>query len=627
MGLGKRGFHRKLRQLSQFVWTDGVARFYMSFTTAVGLIANRLVATDGDKNLVSTSISNWLKGTTNQVIITDDGDGTATASTPQDIHTGANPTFAGMTLTDILDMTDNPITDVGYIDFNLTNGVPPAEGRQVWNDDEGVINTGLKGGNVNLQNGLELLIRGKNTTGTGTTDGRPVRISGASGNSPEFGFSEADDPIAMESIGVFTEDVNTNGNGYVTTNGLVRDIDTSGTPVGEVWGDNERLFVSNTSGRLTNVLPVGTERKIFIGIVIKANDTTGIIWINPINIFFIEELSGNSDGNGNPVISIDASVPSLSFGGLNSYTVPLSDGQEDQILVTSGAGVLDFKTLGLPPQLMSLDMYDAEPSRASETNWHGGLLSLATGQPLDPGPTDLPVTKGIGKVMIVVNAGSDLVGDIIITGDTVDRNTGAVTVADTDIIPVDALTVDGTTTDANGNTVHTFTGAYISSKWFEGSVVLSTTDLTLTDVDVYHISFEQLNDSPGILLKTFDANIFTTHVNAEFDAYLFIIHVNGSKCDIDNHADLHVGAVGMTAIANRYERLRRGNINDPIDGTTDGFWVDMHYSNSPAYVEDVTITVWFEIDQGVVLTTGGKWFSKNWFSTRWFSKNWFSRTS
>jgi len=239
-----------------------------------------------------------------------------------------------------------------------------------------------------------------------------------------------------------------------------------------------------------------------------------------------------------------------------------------------------------------MDYFDAIPARGSESNWHGGLLSLATAQALDSGPTDLPVTKGTGKLIIVINAGTDLVGEITVTGETIDRNTGASTLGDTDTIVVDALTTDNSSLDSNGNTVHSFVGAYITSKWFTGSVVLSTADLTLTDVDVYHVSFEQVNDSPELMLNTFDANIYTTNVAAEFDAYLHTLHVNGSKCNVDDEAELHVGADGETAIANKYWRLRRGRIDEFIDGTKDGFWVDIFYSNSPVYVEDVTVSVW-----------------------------------
>lgn len=249
---------------------------------------------------------------------------------------------------------------------------------------------------------------------------------------------------------------------------------------------------------------------------------------------------------------------------------------------------------------INISMFDALPARASVSHWNGGFLSLAVGQPLNPTPTDIVVTKGIGKIVIVVNAGSDLAGDITVTGTSVDRGTGATTPADTDTITIDALTTDNSTTDSNGNVCEIFVGAYITSKWFTGTVTLSTSDVTLTDVDVYHCSFEQINDESDLVLNTFDANIFTTNVNAEFDAYLHTLHVTGSKCNVDCEAELHVGADGETAIANKYWRLRRGNISEAIDGATDGLWVDVFYSNNPVYVEDVTLKVWLTKTQTLV---------------------------
>jgi len=195
------------------------------------------------------------------------------------------------------------------------------------------------------------------------------------------------------------------------------------------------------------------------------------------------------------------------------------------------------------------------------------------------------------------------VGDITVTGDTVNRDTGAVSVADTDTITLDANTTDNTTTDSNGNLVHEFVGAYITSKWFTGTVVLSSTEVELTDVDVYHVSFEQFNDSPDITLNTFDANIFTSNANAEFDAYLFDLHITtGDKCDVENHAELHVGADGETAVDDVYWRLRQGSINQALDGTTDGIWVDVHYGGFPSSTEDVTIKVWATCSQTLTLS-------------------------
>jgi len=263
---------------------------------------------------------------------------------------------------------------------------------------------------------------------------------------------------------------------------------------------------------------------------------------------------------------------------------------------------VDAKTVSVP---IVFTTFDATPARNTETNYHGGLLALATGQALGPATpaNDITVTKGIGKLLIVVNAGTDLAGTITITGTVVNRETGA-SGADTDTITVDAVTTDTSSTGgkAGGATIHAFSGAYISSKWFQGSVVLSTSTLNLSDVDVYHVSFEQFNDASNITLETLDANLFTTNANAEFDAYLYSIEVTGSKATIAVQASLHVGTDGFTAIANKYCRLRRGNINKALDGATDGIWIDVWYLNiANTYCQDVGIKVW--ASQEITLTS------------------------
>jgi len=202
-------------------------------------------------------------------------------------------------------LNHNPDGHFHFVQFFLEPNIAAQEGRAIWNDEDGTLNIGLKGGVVNLQVGQEMVLRGKNTSGITIDNGMAVRISGASGNKPEFGLSEADVPATAGSIGLATEDILNNANGYVTTFGLVRDIDTSGTPVSETWSAADRLYVSNTAGKLTNVAPSSTERIIFIGIVLMAHATEGIIWVNPINVSYVEELSGNDDGSGNPILGID----------------------------------------------------------------------------------------------------------------------------------------------------------------------------------------------------------------------------------------------------------------------------------------------------------------------------------
>jgi hypothetical protein len=282
------------------------------------------------------------------------------------------------------------------------------------------------------------------------------------------------------------------------------------------------------------------------------------------------------------------------------YTLPQVDGATGDIIATDGANTATFKTptVDIPIVLTS---YEPIPARASESNIHGAFIKLDDAASMDSVTPFNVADKGIGKVVIAIIAGADTVGDITITGTSVNRNTGATTGSDTSVITLTGVTTDSTTTDTNSNLVHAFTKAYITDKWFVGVVTISTSDVDISDMDIYHISFEQFNDQPSLILNTFDINLQTTATNAQFDAYLFDIHVTGDECDIESHADLHIGSGGETALVDEYWRLRRGGIDHPFNGTTDGIWVDLHYSTSPARIEDVTVKVWATCSQPLTL--------------------------
>jgi hypothetical protein len=241
----------------------------------------------------------------------------------------------------------------------------------------------------------------------------------------------------------------------------------------------------------------------------------------------------------------------------------------------------------------SFEMYVDVKERLLENQVHGGLDSLATAQPLNSVPTDINVTAGISKLMIVVNAGSDFDGTITVTGTSVDRNTGTETPADTDNIVVDALSTDSSSTDTNGNVTHAYVGAYITSKWFKGAVVLSTTNLTLTDVDVFQISFEQFGDSSDIELDSIDATALATNASAWMDLHAYSVQVTGSKVNVTKEATLELTAAEVSA-NNRY-RKRLGNLSVALDGTTDGIFLDAFWGPlANIYWEDLNVKVWYK---------------------------------
>jgi len=62
------------------------------------LTASRLLALSAANVVQNTDLNSWVTGTSNQITVTDDTDGTITLSLPQSIHTAATPTFGGLTI-------------------------------------------------------------------------------------------------------------------------------------------------------------------------------------------------------------------------------------------------------------------------------------------------------------------------------------------------------------------------------------------------------------------------------------------------------------------------------------------------------------------------------------------------
>ena len=284
----------------------------------------------------------------------------------------------------------------------------------------------------------------------------------------------------------------------------------------------------------------------------------------------------------------------ISSGATNAGDPAVLDatGKWDVSMIPATGGGTTIINLPIP-----LDIYLDRNTRFVEQQVHGGLLELVTGQPLNSTPTNIAVTTGIGKLVLVINAGSDVSGTITVTGTTVNRNTGVATPADSVNITVDALTTDTSDTDARGNPRHNLVGAYITSKWFSGAVVISTTNLTLTDVDVYHCSFEQFNDEADITVTTFDINVQATNANAWMYSYLYALEVTGDKCDVTRIASVSKDTAGT---ADRFFRLRRGSLGIPLVGTTDGIFVEIFFGPAnQTYWDDFTCKVWATANQDV----------------------------
>lgn len=182
----------------------------------------------------------------------------------------------------------------GQIEFDQTPTGTPGVAIMQWNDQDGTVDLGLKGGNVTLQIGQEQVTRVVNKTGIDLLEAnyQTVRVDGAQGNRLKVALAQANnDANSAETLGIVTETINDNQEGFITTSGLVRNINTTGSIQGETWADGDMLYLSGTvAGQLTNIKPTAPIHTIIMGYVVRAHATQGQIYVKVDNGYELDEL-------------------------------------------------------------------------------------------------------------------------------------------------------------------------------------------------------------------------------------------------------------------------------------------------------------------------------------------------
>ena len=192
--------------------------------------------------------------------------------------------------------------DAGQVTFDQTPTQAAGVGVLRWNDTDGTLDLGLKGGNVTLQVGQEEVIRIVNKTDADLleSDFRAVRIrtvaeGGAQGQRLAVVLAQANSDInSATTIGLVTENITNNQEGFVTTVGNVNGINTTGAKSftgTEDWQDGDVLYLDpDHAGYLTNIKPITPAHLIVIGYVEYAHAVNGKIYVKVDNGYELEEL-------------------------------------------------------------------------------------------------------------------------------------------------------------------------------------------------------------------------------------------------------------------------------------------------------------------------------------------------
>ena len=176
------------------------------------------------------------------------------------------------------------------IDLDTTVTIAGQTGRMKWNDADGTYDIGLGGNQVTLQVGQEQVIKVVNKTGSPIVNGKLVYINGHQGNRPTVAYAIGTSDSTSQVIGMLTQTIPNNEEGFVTISGYVRDIDT------DAYTEGDALWLSPTSaGDFTNVEPSVPHYCPRIGYVATSHQTVGKILID---LSVRKSLVGLSDVNG-----------------------------------------------------------------------------------------------------------------------------------------------------------------------------------------------------------------------------------------------------------------------------------------------------------------------------------------
>lgn len=168
---------------------------------------------------------------------------------------------------------------VDYIDFDQNPAASAQVARVEWNPTDDTLNI-HHSGDVTQQVGLETFARITNNAGFTIPNGSAVGFDPVTDSFVLFLADGTQPPLTI--IGISTQEILNGAQGRITNWGRVRNLDTTGTPVGEVWAAGDILYTSTTiAGALTNVKPTAPNVSLPIAQVRVVDATIGQIFVRP----------------------------------------------------------------------------------------------------------------------------------------------------------------------------------------------------------------------------------------------------------------------------------------------------------------------------------------------------------
>jgi hypothetical protein len=253
----------------------------------------------------------------------------------------------------------NTLITSGTGNFNTISFDPSAvapshqEGRIFYDSDNKALAVYNDEADITLQVGQEQYVRVRNNTSSAILNGQAVYINGSHGAAaPTVELAISTGESTSQVVGLATHDIETSSFGYVTTYGIVRDVNTTDFSAGD------SIYLSEAvSGGLTGVAAVIPNYKVDIGHVIRSH-SNGTILVQlgtpKLGGGDVKVVNGDINISGVPYYSV---IGNTNAGGISSSNDFVFDSGNARLGIgtSSPEGILDMSTTISAPILPRLN--------------------------------------------------------------------------------------------------------------------------------------------------------------------------------------------------------------------------------------------------------------------------------
>lgn len=172
-----------------------------------------------------------------------------------------------------------------FLEFNLSPTAGAGPGQIVYDGGTGALKYLLNNSNVTSYVGQTLHAYVHNAEGVQINKGQAVYLYQASGNKASVKLAyNTTDSTSAKTFGLAAENIGAGQNGMITCQGVLDGLNTG------AYNEGDTLYLGATAGTLTSSKPYAPNHLVYVGVVERANNGNGQIYVRVQNGYELDEI-------------------------------------------------------------------------------------------------------------------------------------------------------------------------------------------------------------------------------------------------------------------------------------------------------------------------------------------------